>query len=366
MFRLDLIGWLLVLAPWCEQTASFVRADEQTSFQCMNPLFRGHWFTQRTDSAHLGRVPIAYDNLVRCKMWNKHESCCNPSVEVSQQRAFDSRRADFERYTDLLRAYLEDLDKIKGSATYRHTDEVQQALLDRAIDGFRYTIDLAVPCKQALVLFTAGMVCFGCDPHWDDYVWRNTEGAVVAVNIAGEACIYVDQRCGDFGRAAAELEEQVMDSGLAKLPSMPLPALSMFRHRESTCKWLREDLAMQPLPGFVQPGAIAPSNMKEVPSRRLQAEAGGDWTPDADTPDVVQVTSSVLPDWALQLMPTSTSLPQGVIDAMANPTPSPVPLPPPYSTSPRHALDPIFHGKQSGFRFEVEAEAPAAPGSMYN
>lgn len=349
MPRLQL-AWagVLLRAPWLARTQ-----DEQTSYDCANPLFRGHWYAARTDTAHLGREPIIYDDLVRCKVWNKRESCCNPSMEVPQQVAFDSRRADFERHADMLRDYLGDLNRIQGAATYRHAEPVERALLDRAMEAMRRAVVAHGRCKKALLEFTAGMICFGCDPSWHEYVWRTSDGSVVGVDISSEVCIYVDRHCNDFGRSALWMQEQIMDSGLAKLPAMPLPDLAMFRNREALCQWLREVLAMSPLPGFVQPSTRLPAALEELPVRRLDTVL-----PNGETIDIEQVSSSELPAWALKLLPTT-----------AAPSPARLaapPAPPPYATTPRLSLDPIFAGQRSGFHFEEEVTAASAPGSLFD
>jgi len=260
-------------------------------------------------------------------MWNDRRSCCTPTMEAAQQDAFDRHEEKFNSQIALLRLYLDHLNSIRASAVYSHADALEQALLDSATSAFVPALDLSDECAKALLVFAAGLICFGCDPHWSDYVWRKDSGSVYAVDISGDACIYVDQRCGPFGRAVSAVSNRIMDSRLAKLPAMSLPDFSMFRDRESLCLWLRTSFALHPIPppygSLVQMAALDP----KVEGRRLDAFEEG-----------YSVVSGLSP----AVKPSSTT---------------PAPTAPPYDTQPKFPLDPIKIGKLSGFVFPAISSA---------
>lgn len=325
--------WLgLCVAPcWAQRPLA--------SFECENPLFRGHWFSDREDAVHLSAKPVAYDNLVRCRMWNRHASCCTPSMEVAQQLAFDCRREEFENKVAMLRDYLAQLNDIRSSEVYVRASDLEKALLDRAQFAFGPVLRHAAGCTRALLTFAAGMICFGCDPEWHEYVWRDASGRVTGVKIDGESCIYVDQHCGAFGRAAIVLVASVMESSLAKVPTTALPDLSMLRDRETACAWLRGSLAMRPLLSFPPSALVARAGA----ARRLNASAE-DAAPAHEAPTWVED--------ALDARASSTQAPPP--DEASR-----VPRAPPYATEPRAALDPVKSGEQSGFGFPTQ-EPPTA------
>merc|ERR1712125_79318 len=201
-------------------------------------------------------------------------------------------------------------------------DQKEQALLDRVLIDFRSALTLVPACVRTLITFVAGMVCFGCNPRWDDYVWRkstNSPSSVVAVNVSSEACIHVDQACGPFGQAVRRVQLAVMGSGLAKAPAVPLPDFSMFDDRETVCAWLRRSLAMQPLLGTLPGGAASAYDAGDTVT---SAEHGG------------AANSRILAQTLAQ-----------------------VPWPPPHSTQPTQGLDPVRDGEQSGFDIDAAVAA---------
>lgn len=171
------------------------------------------------------------------------------------------------------------------------------------------------------MVFTAGMICFGCDPNWADFVWRSGDGRVTAVNIDGDACVFVDEHCGPFGRAAAALVQRVMQSSLAKLPQTPLPALDMLVDREAMCDWLRKTLAVQPL---ANPASLSPYDDTAPLSRRLQSGA------------------------------EATTTPTPMMEATAVPPTTLAPTAPPWATRPKHKFNPVDDGLKSGFGIKKE------------
>merc|ERR1712232_1406977 len=122
------------------------------------------------DVGQLARAPVAHADLVRCRMWNLQPSCCTPSMESPQQLAFDDRRAQLGRKVGLLKDYLDELNKLRSSKVFALSDQKEQALLDRVLIDFRSALTLVPACVRTLITFVAGMVCFGCNPRWDDYV----------------------------------------------------------------------------------------------------------------------------------------------------------------------------------------------------
>lgn len=356
-------------------------SDQAPDYQCSDPLFRGHWFSDHHDAGHLEKTPVAYTDLVRCKMWNYHKSCCSPSMEAPQQRAFDGRCAQVGLWAPQLSAYLAALEDLRLTDVYRNSDVVEQALFDRSLDAFRPVLRHVRSCARAVMVFVAGMICFGCNPRWYDFVWREAGGAVTAVHVLGESCIYVDQHCGAFGSSAQQLAVLIADSALAKMPSLPLPDLSMFSSRERTCDWLRSTIAMQPfrtdLPGnSVSRGrqlSLAkndsvpkgPARNVTAPLTRL-ANAGPARTspPDSIRRDPGHRTSQG-PDIGCggdgsagaskdRSPGTMRKLSEDSAATTLSPDASPT-----VATRPRDALDPVRDGQQSGFEFDDAALGPA-------
>lgn len=304
------------------------------SFACADPLFRTHWHTSYQDIGQLSSSPVAHTNLVRCRMWNYHPSCCTPSMEAPQQLAFTSRQAQFARQVFWLKAYSDELSALRRSEVYTLSDAREQVLLDRALEAFEPVFVAARACFRELLAFVAGMVCFSCNPDWDVFVWRARGGAVTAVNVSVEACLSVDRRCGAFGRAAQRLDEHIMASLLAKTPAVPLPDLSMFADRETVCDWLRSSLAPQPLAGAEPGGADDTVSTRRLFSLALQPFAGGA----ADTP-------------AARGLLDGDEAEAGVMTHG-----------PPYATKPKLALHPVRDGESSGFDLDAAATDAAAGG----
>lgn len=223
------------------------RVFAAVSFECTNPLFQSHWYSTGSDIAHLSDTPVAYMDLVRCRMWNGHRSCCNPSMEAPQQLALNHRQKLFNTWKARLERYLSALTQLQQSEVFQHAEATEQALLNKAIDAFQAPLGHISQCIQSLMVFSAGMICFGCNPQWNKFVWRDTAGSVTAVNVAGESCVFVGRQCGKFGLAMQQLMASIMNSVLAKVPETPLPDLAMLGDRESICDWLRSSLAMQPM-----------------------------------------------------------------------------------------------------------------------
>uniref|UniRef100_A0A7S1RND6 Uncharacterized protein n=1 Tax=Alexandrium catenella TaxID=2925 RepID=A0A7S1RND6_ALECA len=329
---------LLPLAAAAAAAAGDAEAVPQLSFECANPLFEVHWFTEDLEFSHLQGVPATYTRLARCSAWNGRRSCCNPSMEAPQQVAFDSWLHHFELEVTLMKSYFGALQSLSQGDVYRHSGELERALFDRALAAFPPVLALARRCVRALMVFVAGMVCFGCEPRWEDFVWRDADGAVTAVNISAESCIYVDQRCRPFGQAARRAARRVLESTLAKAPSSALPDLSMFEDRIASCEWLRSAVALQPLRGG------APSwrrRLEQVDSFDPFAASGeGGAAPESRATTPAPTTTSA-----------TTTLPRAVVEATAAPPAAPLPTAPPGATAPRLALDPVQDGLRTGFRF---------------
>lgn len=334
----------------------------ELSFECKNPLFQNHWYAPDLDVAHMVAQPAAYSDLERCKMWNLHSSCCNPAMEGPQQNSFDAHREGLEQKVQMYRVYLDALNNLRTSEVYQKSDKVEQGLLDRAMASFKPTLEKAKQCMEAIMVFAAGMICFGCNPNWDQFVWRDHTGLVTRIHVAGESCVYVDQYCGVFGRHAENLRIKVMESTLAKVPSSPLPDFSMFKDRISTCDWLR-DFAMQPFPSFrpvsfARAEEAAKRDLPQVrrPVVRRLAESAGPPIEELDRPrppmEELDRAERRLAESAgppMEELDRPTSGPQ---EPTAEPPTTPAPTAPPFATEPTHLLDPVRDGRQSGFHFD--------------
>lgn len=317
----------------------------QISVQCANPLFKAHWYTNDAEFSHLQGVPATYTRLVRCKAWNDRPSCCNPSMEAPQQVAFDTWLHQFELQVTLLKFYHRSLQTLSQGDVYKHSGELERALFDRALAAFPPALATARRCVRALMVFVAGMICFSCDPGWEDFVWRSADGAITAVNVSADSCVYVDQRCGPFGRAVKLAAERVMESTLAKTPSAALPDLSMFEDRITDCEWLRASVATQPLRG----GAPASRRLEQVDSFDPFAASGEGQA--VDMAVVLASTTAPTTTTSTAPAPTTTTLPVAVVRATAAPPAVPLPTAPPGATVPRRVLDPVQDGLRTGFQF---------------
>jgi len=241
-------------------------------------------------------------------------------MEAPQQLAFDSRRAQLVQKVALLSGYLQALMKVRRSDVYQQEDRIEQALFNRALDSFKPTLDSASTCVRAITVFIAGMICFGCNPNWDQFVWRGALGDVTAVNVGGESCIYVADKCGPFGRAMRRTISLVMESTLAKNPQLPLPDWAMLEDREKICEWLRTTIAMQPLRGVL---LRVVGNATKLDPRKLTVSP--------------VLGSSGMADATLRSLTLS----------------APVRNPLPYPSRPHATLDPVRDGQQSGFFYNA-------------
>eukprot|EP00933_Yihiella_yeosuensis_P039964 TRINITY_DN3416_c2_g1_i1.p1 TRINITY_DN3416_c2_g1~~TRINITY_DN3416_c2_g1_i1.p1 ORF type:complete len:364 (+),score=60.06 TRINITY_DN3416_c2_g1_i1:31-1092(+) len=301
----------------------------KATFPCMNPLFRSHWYTGRTDTAQFDSQPLQHSRLVRCKMWNGQDSCCNGAMEASQQVSFDAQRANFDVDIWRLKEYLKKLTILRNSEVFTNSEKQEQALFNRALASFQPALAAADSCVDALMAFTAGLICFGCNPLWSSYVWRDDVGNVKSVNVDTASCMYVSRGCGKFGRAIQNVYARIGESILAKRPTIALPDFTMLADRESICRWLRVSLAMQPS------GRPMPLEYGKVLDRRLNDDKKED--------PVTTTTSYVF---------TSNPLPEAVIMATARPTTVPPPNAPTVATDPSMALDPVADGLASGFQYK--------------
>ncbi|CAE7206738.1 unnamed protein product [Symbiodinium natans] len=306
-----------------------VTAAEAATFQCMNPLFRIQWYTGANDLAQLEPRPVVHDRLLRCARWNGKPSCCNTNLEPFQLVVFDAHRDRIEAEVHVLEQYLASMVKLRSSEVYENALQLEQHLLDRAVDAVRSALEEVKPCVLHLLAFVAGMTCFSCQPDWVNYVWRNGLGQVVGVNVDPNACIYVDRGCGAFGHAVQQAYLHMMESQLAKSPKESLPDFSMFFSREALCKWLRGTVALQPM-----------AFKSSVLARRL--------SPEASISGLSRELSS-----AVEAAPSaSTPLPEAVVQATAIPTSLPLPQAPTGPSSPALAFDPAKDGLASDFRVD--------------
>lgn len=263
-------------------------------------------------------------------------------MEGPQQFAFNSRRAELAAKFNLLNSYVSALAGIRDSAVYRHSDAVERFAFDRALDAFQPALRTAARCTQAILTFVAGMICWGCNPRWDDFVWRAATGQVLRVHIAGESCVYVSQHCGPFGRAMLVLNTKLMESRLAKQPVTPLPDWSMMADREQLCEWLRSTIAMQPLPSFIR---HAPQDLSV---RRLAIAVGSDSSGN--------ITGNNSSSKALSAF-MSTQPPASILPGAPVPTVQILPTAPPYATNPTFALEPVQDGRRSGFDLGLDSSS---------
>ncbi|CAK9086558.1 Hypothetical protein (Fragment) [Durusdinium trenchii] len=303
---------LLILVKARSEELLVKRADD-TSFECMNPLFRGQWYTGELDIAQLEARPRIHQ-LLGCKLWSGNSSCCNSNLEALQRRAFLGYKEHFDSQIHVLAEYSTALMDLKDSDVFEMAETLEQKLLQRAMHSIQSAVKLAESCIIRLMAFVAGMICFACQPDWSAFVWRSGLGEVVGVNIDPEACVYVDWGCGMFGRAVQKAYSHVMESTLAKRLHTSLPDFSMMYSRLELCRWLRSVLAMQPM-----------SHRAHRAARRLE-------------PSPVTVDPSALSAW-----------PKAIEGATALPTEWPTPQAPPDATSPALALDPAKDGLATDF-----------------
>lgn len=217
--------------------------------------------------------------------------------------------------------------------------------------------------------FSAGMICFGCNPRWQEFVWRDDAGRVLAINVAGESCIYLADRCGAFGRATTKMLVQVMQSSLAKRPATPLPDWSMLKDRETMCRWARGTLSMQPFFDFrpgspyndgssrtisqntaaIRLGRLGRS-LGKFPGNRLLRRLGVKNTagPAGNSSSGTSITFTATSSTTTWM--ASTTIPPKMASATAQPPVTQVPTAPPHATTPKSVLDPVSDGQMSGFR----------------
>eukprot|EP00419_Tripos_fusus_P086168 CAMPEP_0172866216 /NCGR_PEP_ID=MMETSP1075-20121228/81857_1 /TAXON_ID=2916 /ORGANISM="Ceratium fusus, Strain PA161109" /LENGTH=344 /DNA_ID=CAMNT_0013715357 /DNA_START=195 /DNA_END=1229 /DNA_ORIENTATION=- len=312
-------------------------------FQCTNPLFRGYWASNESSVARLQDRPVARTDLVRCKMWNYHASCCNPSLEGTQQLMFDSRLKQLTADVQLLASQARAVQSLQQSDVYEQADALERALFDKAFDSFQPALDHAPLCIEAVMSFVAGMICFSCNPRWDMFVSQAEDGEINSVNITAESCIYVGQRCGQFGRAALHVVRHIMSSSLAKSVGGPLggplPDFGMFKNRIATCSWLRDVIALHPFLGALS----ATSNVdRQIGNQQSMGRS---------------TVPSLTPRAQRNDNPRTSVLPTGLVALLV---PSDGRMSKQSQTGIKRAqlaLDPVGDGQRSGFRLTAAFEA---------
>ncbi|CAE8722865.1 unnamed protein product [Polarella glacialis] len=123
-------------------------------------------------------------------------------------------------------------------------------------------------CLAAVLVYTAGMICFGCDPEWAKEV-ETDDGRLVRILVSVRSCAGLWSDCAAFGLQARDLREAILDSSLALRQDMPMEPLHMFEDQQSLCDWAHDAIAMHP---FTTPSELEKETtppISELARRRL-------------------------------------------------------------------------------------------------
>lgn len=216
--------------------------------ECQNPLFMTHWYEEGGPQQSLNAAPTVRVNLRLCPAYNKFPSCCPQAFEPEQNLHFQYWREILESKLTKVRESRDAARDVEGLPIFNAASEEDIEQFSRAMEAYDRVLnpDNHAQCWAALLTYTAGMICFGCAPDWQQYIELSREGKITRVLLTTGTCAQLWDRCEDFGALTRSLKHRVMDSRLALYQSTTYENLDMFHDQQALCDWMHNAIAMHP------------------------------------------------------------------------------------------------------------------------
>ena len=245
---------------------------------CRNLLFEQHWFSTDAHGRSFREFPALTDELRLCPAFNGKKNCCQGGLEHEQALYFAYWRQIFKsKITRVKQSQMATL-QVQSEPIFNNEDgEQDREQFWSALRKYEKILDPSAGharCLSTLLVYVAGMICFGCDAAWKREVHLGATGKLLRVLIPEGNCIELWTQCAEFGAQARQLREAVLDSSLAMRARLPLEYLQMFEDQQHLCDWAHDVIAMHP---FTRPGEVEREGtppVREIGGRRLANTSG--------------------------------------------------------------------------------------------
>jgi len=270
--RCAFVVFLDVLILRVPATPSNVTSSAATSGNCRNPLFATHW-AGKSDVRHLEATPTLESGLSICPFYNGQIACCPAGFEDVLKTAFQRWVDHLRREAKQIEAFKVQLVSVRVSEAYVTASELEQALLDKALESAAPVLALYGDCFDTMLEYIAGVLCFSCAPDWQTKVFMDTANIrVTHLRIADTSNEALWQSCAKLGDAAARFQARASDSALAKSIESRFVDLSMFANKIG----VTESMATQALLVMRGPSEVLLEVVAEeqsLPAAATQADA---------------------------------------------------------------------------------------------
>merc|ERR550514_1751984 len=152
-------------------------------------------------------------------MYNQQQACCNPAMETEFEAALGRWKDDWHGVLERLTFFRDSLASLQVDESYVDSPGADQRALDRAILAFGPVLDLYGLCFNTMLEFLAGVLCFSCEPWWQQVVSVN--GSDIGYLVAPESYDAVQHSCQVWQGYVRQLRIAVQDSRLAKRLAIP-------------------------------------------------------------------------------------------------------------------------------------------------
>ena len=279
---------LLEMGPKCLISILLPFATAEDLHACRNPLFEQHWFSADVRGRSFREFPELSDELRLCPAFNTEKNCCQGGLEHEQALYFAYWRQIFKSKMTRVKQSKQAALAVQSDPIFNSEDGGRDRQQFRsAIQKYDEILDPSAGharCLSTLLVYVAGMICFGCDPDWKQEVDRGSNGKLLRVLIPEGDCIELWTECAEFGAQARRLREAVLDSSLAMRATSPFEYLQVFEDQQQLCDWAHDVIAMHP---FTRPGEAEREGtppVREIGGRRLDnsSQSFSDFTKEYD------------------------------------------------------------------------------------
>jgi len=181
---------------------------------CANPLFGiGACGGLTCSIQYLGTPDVKPDVPICPNIAVGAQTCCSSTVFDAINNAWTLIKTTMDTTIQTLQvtqASLQDefqplLDNLRTSLDQEYPN-LSDDDKDRVVDDFRQIIDIMgsffgsvfdnfPPCASGILKYVAGIICFGCDPDWTRYVYRDTNTGYISVAVAVDTCDSLADAC---------------------------------------------------------------------------------------------------------------------------------------------------------------------------